>query len=239
MPTLDELRQRGEPRRLTRKAQKTYGVLAPLSVDLPESLYGEDGSLLDFPTLGWLPIGRVSTDGYSYNREVSREPVTSMGYFSPDRSDVTEVTRQVTFTGHAAITRHMLELQYGVDLSGVELRDLPNHPAIAEVVFDEPEVPVDSEWRLLLIASDGPVANNWVMGKGFGTVQHSEGGGFTWGQEGPVVSELTLDVLTDDAIGTPVRHYLGGTGPKQYRDLLYFGASENGGGSGGGGGEDA
>lgn len=59
-------------------------------------------------------------------------------------------------------------------------------------------------------------------GKGYGAVKLSGSGNETWGGEGAVSSEMTLDVFTDEEIGTPVRHYMGGTGALKHKDVLGF-----------------
>ena len=216
MPTFDTLRQEFDSRALVRKIQKALAVLLPTSVDLPESLFAADGSLLDLKALGGLPVGIVSPDGYTFTREVSTENITAFGYSSAVRSDPTEVTRSVSFTALESAKRHMLELKYGQDLSGVK------QSATGEIVFDEVEMPVGQEYRLLVIGSDGPASENWILGKGYGLVKLASTGDETWGQEGAVQQEYTLDVFTDGAIGSPVRHYIGGTGALKHKELLGF-----------------
>lgn len=216
MPTFDTLRMENDNRGLIRKVQKAIAVLAPKTVPLPESLYA-GGSLIDLKVLGWLPVGIVSPDGYSFGREVESEDIDALGYASPVRSDTTKVPRSVSFTPLERGRRHMLELTYGTDLSAVT-----QDQSTGEVVFDEPDLPVDAEYRLLIIGSDGPASENWILGKGYGTVKLAGGGAETWGQEGAVSSEVMLKIFTDDAIGTPVRHYMGGTGALAYKDVLGF-----------------
>ena len=216
MPTFDTQRQEFDSRALVRKIQKALAVLLPTSVELPESLFAADGSLLDLKALGGLPVGMVSPDGYTFTREVSSENITALGYASPVRSDNTEVTRSVSFTGLESARRHMLQLKYGQDLSGV------TQSATGEIVFDEVDLPMGEEYRLLVIGSDGPASENWILGKGYGRVKLASTGDETWGQEGAVQQEYTLDVFTDDEIGSPVRHYIGGTGALKHKELLGF-----------------
>ena len=216
MPTFDTLRQEFDSRALIRKIQKALAVLAPTSVELPESLFGADGSLIDLKALGFLPVGIVTPDGYTFPREVSSEDISAMGYAGPVRSDNTAVARSVTFTALESGKRHMLELKYGQDLSGVK------QSANGEIVFDEVDLPMGEEYRLLVIGSDGPASENWIVGKGYGRVKLASTGDETWGQEGAVQQEFTLNVFTDDEIGSPVRHYMGGTGAKKHSALLGF-----------------
>ena len=102
----------------------------------------------------------------------------------------------------------MLELVYGTDLTGV------TQGLNGELIIDEPDLPVDAEWRLLIVGSDGPAADNWILGKGYGAVKLSATGEEVWGREGALSQQLTFDVFTDDTVGVPVRHYFGGTGAK-------------------------
>lgn len=216
MPTFDTQRQDFDSRALIRKIQKAIAVIAPKTVDLPESLY-EGGSLIDLKAAGWLPVGIVSPDGYTFGREIESEDVDALGYVSPVRSDTTRVPRTISFTPLESGRKHIQQLKYGTDLSAVT-----QDPTTGEIVFDEPEMPVDEEYRLLVIGSDGAASENWILGKGYGSVKLTGGGDETWGQEGAVSSELSFSVFTDDEIGTPVRHYMGGTGALKHKDVLGY-----------------
>ena len=216
MPTFDALQQEADNRNLVRKIQKAVAFLAPKTVDLPESLY-TTGELTDLAAAGWLPVGLVSPDGYNFSREVEKENIDALGYASPVRSDVTTVPRQVTFTALEKGRKHMMELVYGTNLDSVT-----QDPTTGEVVIDEPDLPVDAEYRLLIIGSDGPTAENWIMAKGYGAVKLASGGAETWGREGAVSTEITLDVFTDDELGVPVRHYIAGTGAAAHSDVLGY-----------------
>lgn len=216
MPTFQTIQAEADNRNLVRKIQKAVAFLAPTSVALPESITGPDSQPVDLKALGFLPIGLVSPDGYSFEREIEKEDVDALGYASPVRSDITRVPRTVSFTALEKGKKHMLELIYGTDLTAVE------QGVNGEIVVDEPDLPVGTEYRLLVIGSDGPADKNWLLGKGYGAVKLSATGGETWGQEGAVSTELTFDVFTDDELGVPVRHYFGGTGAKAHADVLGF-----------------
>ncbi|SDK79150.1 hypothetical protein [Arthrobacter sp. ok362] len=217
MPTFDTIRQGADERALIRKIQKAVGFLAPTSVELPESLFDVGGSLVDLKALGFLPIGIVSPDGYEFGRDINKEDVTALGYASPVRSDITEVARSVTMTPLETGRKHMLELNYGTDLSAVT-----QDATTGEVVFDEPDLPVGEEYRLLVLGSDGPAAENWILGRGYGSVKLASTDSQKWGTGDPVQQPLTFDVFTDSEIGTPVRHYMGGTGAVKNKAVLGF-----------------
>lgn len=216
MPTFEENRAALDNRNLVRKIQKAILVLAPTTVELPESLY-TGGSLIDLKTGGWLPVGMMSPDGITYGGEREVETVDAFGYASNVRSDVVRVPRSIAFTPLETGRKHLYELRLGTSLTGVT-----QNPTTGEIVMDEPELPVDQEYRLLALGSDGPTAENWIVGRGYGRVKLANTAEEVWGGEGAVASQLTLNVFTDDEIGTPVRHYLAGTGAVLHKDALGF-----------------
>jgi hypothetical protein len=217
MPTFDTIRQDSDARELIRKIQKAIAFLAPKSVDLPDTLFSGAGALIDLKTAGWLPIGIVTPDGYEFGRDISKEDVTALGYASPVRSDITEVARTVTMTPLETGRKHMLELTYGTDLSAVT-----QSATTGEIVFDEPDLPVGAEYRLLIIGSDGPAAENWILGRGYGSVKLASTDSQKWGTGDPVQQPLTFDVFTDSEVGAPVKHYIGGTGALVHKTTLGF-----------------
>lgn len=217
MPTFDTLRQEADDRGLVRKVQRAIAFLAPKSVDMPDTLMDPSGGLVDFKAAGWLPVGLVTPDGWSFARETDKEDIDALGYASSVRSDITKVERSVTFTALETGRLHMQELKYGTDLSAVE-----QDSTTGEIVIDEPDLPVNSEYRLLVIGSDGPADDNWILGKAFGSVKLAESGEETWGQEGAIETEYTLDIFTDAEVGVPTRHFLAGTGAVKKSAVLGF-----------------
>jgi len=217
MPTFEENRAALDNRNLVRKVQKVILVLAPTTVDLPTSLYTTGGTLIDLKTAGWLPVGMMTPDGVTYGGEREVQTVDAFGYASAVRSDVVKVPRTITFTPLEKGRKHLYELRLGADLTGVT-----QDPTTGEIVIDEPELPVDQEYRLLALGSDGPADENWIMGRGYGRVKLANSGEEVWGGDGAVASQLTLNVFTDDEIGVPVRHYLGGTGAVKHKAELGF-----------------
>lgn len=205
--TFDEMRIEADKRGLIRKPQKAIAYLGLAETPLPESLWEPLGGLTDIKALGFLPVGLVTPDGYKFGREAESADVDALGYGSAQRSDTTKVVRSVGFTPLEKGRKHMLELTLGQDLSAT-LMD----KTTGEVVIKEVDLPVDQEYRLLIIGSDGPAANNWILGRGYPNVKLSSTGEEAWGQEGAVTSELSFKVSTDEEMGTPTVHYMGGTG---------------------------
>jgi len=216
MPTFATIQADADNRNLVRKIQRAVGFLAPLSVELPTTLY-TGGTLTDLKAAGFLPVGLVSPDGYSFSREQESEDVDALGYASPVRSDVTRVPRSITFTPLEKGRKHMYELTLGTDLTGVT-----QDPTTGEIVIDEPDLPVNAEYRFLVLGDDGAATENWILGKGYGRVKLSATAEEVWGREGAISSEITLNVFTDDEVGVPVRHYIAGTGAVTHKDALGF-----------------
>lgn len=219
MSTFATIQQESDNRNLVRKIQRAIAFLAPKSVELPTTLFTTGGALVDLKAAGYLPVGLVTPDGYEFGRDVSKSDVSALGYASPVRSDVDSVARSVKFTALETGKRNLLELTYGTDLSAVT-----QATASGEVVFDEPDLPVGQEYRLLIIGSDGPAAENWIIGRGYGSVKLASTDSQTWGTSDAVTQAYTFDVFTDEEIGTPVRHYLGGTGAVTHKLALGFAA---------------
>lgn len=218
MPTLSEIQRDSDNRGLIRKVQRAVGLLAPMSVELPEALTGPDHLPIDLKAAGFLPVGIVTPDGYRFARDIEKEDIDALGYASYVRSDITRVARSVVFNAMETGRRHLTELKYGVDLTGV------TPDANGEVTWDEPDLPIGAEYRFIVVGADGPADTNWILGKGFPTVKLASVGEETWSKEGVLQQEITLDVFADEELGTPVRHYLGGTAAVKYADVLGYAA---------------
>ena len=216
MATVDEITTASHHRSQVRKIQRSYAFLLPSTAPLPDSLY-TTGSLTDFnSTVGAISLGLVSPDGWTFSREMEVEDINALGYGSPVRSDVTVVPRSVTVTALESNRKEIQELKYGTVIT--ETQDA----STGEVVFDEPDLPNSKEYRLIVVGADGPADEQWIMGKGFPAVKLTGTGEEVWGQEGAVSQELTFSVFSDDATGTPVRHYLAGTGATKFKDVLGY-----------------
>lgn len=216
-PTFDTIRQEADERALIRKIQKAVAFLAKKDTDLPSTLFTAAGQLVDLKAEGWMPVGLVTPAGYEFGRDVSAEDVTALGYASAQRTDTTEVARSVSMTPLEHGRKHMLELTLGTDLTSVT-----QNPTTGEIVIDEPELPVDEEYRLLIIGSDGPASENWILGRGYGAVKLSSTDSTSWGSSDPAQQPLTFKVLTDAEVGTPIKHFMGGTGALKHKAVLGF-----------------
>ena len=83
-------------------------------------------------------------------------------------------------------------------------------------------MPQFSEFRLVAVMADGPADNEWLLGRGFPRVKLASVPEEVWSSSDPVKFDLELDVFTDTALGTPCRHYIGGTGALTHLDAIGF-----------------
>lgn len=219
-PTFETLRQEADDRTLIRKIQKAIILLRVSAEALPTTLFGSGGSLIDFKSEGWLPVGMITPDGIEFGRDVTEEDVPAFGYSSAQRTDVTEVARSFTFTGLEHGRKHMLELSYGTDLTAVT-----QNQSNGEIVFDEPEMPINKEYQALVLGSDGPADNQWLLGRAYGAVKLSNTDSQKWASSDPLTTPITMKVLTDAETGVPLRHFMGGSGALKAKTTLGFTAA--------------
>ena len=219
MTTISEMRRESDNRKLVFKPNKAVSFIGLPGVTVPESLY-EGGQLRNFKEEGWLPSGLVSSEGYTFAREMNREEITALGYTSPILNPVTTVPRTITFTPFENIRAHMLAIALGTDVSNV-----PMDPQTGEVVIDEPDMPVDLDFAFLVLGESGPADEHFVRGKGYFSVQLQGTAEEVWGSEGTNAQEWTLNVYAGEESGIPVRHYFGGTAMLAHKDVIGFDAA--------------
>jgi len=188
------------------KSLEALAFLAPMSVELPAAITGVDKSPVDIVALGFKAVGLVTPDGYTFGGSVEKSEVEALGYSVPVRSDITKAPKTIAFTALESDRRDLAELIYGMDLSTV------TPGTNGEITFDEPAVPLGSEYRLLVISRDGSAADPYYRGRGYGRVKLANVPEEVWSASDPRQYPLEFDVLLDDDLGTPVRHYIGGAG---------------------------
>lgn len=222
MATFDELHTEAHRRSLIRKAIKSIAFIRKKDADNKpiEILFAGPGAFIDLKSEGWLPIGLVTDDGYTFGRDTNVDDITSHGFANPTRKDVVSVERSVTTTIQEYGKRHIEELIQGADLSGVT-----QNAQTGEVVTDEQDLPTPGAYELLVVAMDGPVDQRWYLGKFFPSVQLSEASEEAWGKEGAIEREVTFDVFTDEELGFPVRHFIGGPAAAASKDILGYDAA--------------
>lgn len=214
--TIEALKKKHNRRSNVRKGLNVVVFMAPLSVELPAKVTEGTGQLTELPA-GWLPVGLMTKDGVSFSTDVSIEEVEALGYLEPVRSDVVKAPKTIKFTVLETLRKNLQELVYGVDLSAVKA-----DKDTGEIVFDEAPMPQFDEFRLIAVMADGPASNEWLVGRGFPNVKLGTVPEEAWTPSDPVKFDLEFKVQTDEVLGTPCRHYIGGSGTLAAVDAIGF-----------------
>ena len=214
--TIEALKKAHNKRSNIRKGLNVVVFMAPTTVELPARITEGTGQLTQLPE-GWWPVGLMSKDGLTVSVDVNVEEVEALGYVEAVRTDVVKAPKTVKFTALEVYRRNLQQMFYGLDLSQVKASK-----STGEVVFDEAPLPLHDEFRLLAVMSDGPADNEWLIGRGFPRVKPASIPEEVWKSEDPVQAEIELSVFTDEVLGTPCRHYIGGSGAIRHRDAIGF-----------------
>lgn len=214
--TIENLKKSGNRRSNVRKALNAVAFLAPVSATLPGTITSGTGQLEELPP-AYLPIGLITTDGITISADVSKEEVEALGYVEPVRTDVVKAPKTVKVGVLETLRKNIQQLVYGIDLSQVKA-----NKDTGEIVFDETPMPQFSEFRLVMVMADGPADNEWIVGRGFPRVKLATVPEEVWSASDPVKFDLEFDVFTDEVLGTPCRHYIGGSGALTHLDAIGF-----------------
>lgn len=206
MPTFSELKNTADTPSLVRKALEGVVFLRrkTASTSIPESILDAQKQPIDLTAEGFFPVGVMTTDGVTWGRDIEKSEVEGWGYGSPVRTDIIKAPKTVAFTALESDRRQLAEIVYGMDLSSVTAG------ANGEVVFDEPPIPSSDEYELVALTRDGSVGTPYFRGAACPRIKLAELSEEVWQAEDARQYPLTFDVLTDDEIGTPIRHYIGG-----------------------------
>lgn len=214
--TINAIKNKTNKRGNVRKGLNAVVFLAPVSVALPEAITSGTGQLEELPQ-GWWPLGLITKDGLTFSADSSTEEVEALGYVEAVRTDLVKAPKKVAVTVLEPYRRNLQELVYGLDLSKLKAK-----AGTGEIVFDETPLPVFSEFRLIAIMSDGPADDEWLIGRGFPRVKLSNIPEEAWKPSDATQFSLEFDVFTDEGLGTPCRHYIGGTGALKHVDSIGF-----------------
>lgn len=214
--TIEALKKKHNRRGSVRKGLNVVAFMAPSSVDVPAAITEGTGQLKELETT-WLPVGLMTKDGIKFSTDVSKEEVEALGYLEPVRTDVVKAPKTVTVTVLETLRKNLQSLVYGVDMSQTKA-----NKDTGEITFDETPLPAFDEWRLLTIMADGPATDEWLVGRCFPSVKLGKIPEETWSPSDPVKFDLEFDVFTDEVLGTPCRHYIGGTGTLKALDAIGF-----------------
>jgi len=214
--TIAALKKKHNRRGNVRKGLNAVAFLAPTTRPPPVAWPAPGGPPRALPA-GWLPVGLLTKDGMAFSADASVEEVEALGYVESVRTDLVKAPKTVKFSVLEPYRKHLQQLVYGVDLSQVKA-----NKDSGEIVFDEAPLPLLEEFRLLTIMSDGPADDEWLVGRGFPRVKLSTIPEEAWKSSDPVQFDLELSVFSDEVLGTPCRHYLGGTGAIKHLDAIGF-----------------
>lgn len=184
---------------LTTLTQYTPAAVGPPAV--PESI-----DLVPLPD-PWDDAGLLSSDGVGAASEQSTSDVTSWGYTSPTRSDVT--TDTTTLTVVMQETKLLtLQLYTGNDLSAV----VPA-PGTGEINIDKAQRPRSVYVRGLLLAVDESDEGEIFIGRYFPKIKVGDKAdqAFGGGDE-PIGYGVTFTTFVDDTVGFSERWLFGGIG---------------------------
>ena len=164
-----------------------------------------DGTGLVLPA-GYESVGLTTkSDGATWQREQEVSDVTSHGYAEPTRRDILSDQTGLNFTAQEA-KRITLELDKGVDLSGVE----PD--ANGNLVIDKPSRPQPLYWRVLAIGKDGDGPDAIYVVRWLPRAQVTENAEQNWSEESELTFPSTFSAYTDPKVGTSLREIWAGPG---------------------------
>lgn len=216
--TFAQLKAAGDNSKRIRKALEIICALAPTTADVPKTLFDASGKIT-MPA-GYLPVGIIDPKGIEFQTKTESDEIEGLGYATAVRVDVIGAPRSLTVTPLESMTKHMTQLMDGADYSNVTMS------ASGEIVYDEPTLPVNSEWRMLILTRDINKANGKELldARILPRVVLSEVPSETLAAKGARSRDLTFSVLTDTVLGTPARHILGGTGMADLSGVLGWAA---------------
>ncbi|MFF5793680.1 hypothetical protein ACFY5D_16665 [Paeniglutamicibacter sp. NPDC012692] len=214
MSTFAELKNTADSPSQVRKIVEAVAFLAPASADAIETLTGPDGSITALPA-AYKPVGLITKDGFSFSGDTNEEDVEALGYAAPVRSDITSVSREVSFTAYEVFRRELLEVAYGMDLSAV------TQGTNGEIAFDRPALPQKTYYRLLVIGKDGAGTSEIFRAKFFPRVSISSIPEEAWGEDA-LTLEFAFKAFVDEAVGTSEREFIAGVGAKADKLELGF-----------------
>ncbi|PRX95571.1 hypothetical protein [Allonocardiopsis opalescens] len=193
---------------LIRKALDGSAFLAPISSTAISTLTDPADKLLVALPAGYEDLGYVSTDGFSFGREVEEAQIRAHGATDPVRSDITADSS--TLTVQCLETKlNTIGLYTGANMAGV-LADFDT----GEVVIDKPSRPRGQYYRLLKISVDLGDDGEIYIARFFprAKVTNFDEQTFTSDGENPITWPVTLTAFTDSTLGFSERWLFGGPG---------------------------
>ncbi|NIH72216.1 hypothetical protein [Auritidibacter ignavus] len=224
MATIEALMAEGHNRKLRRHGGlKQIVYLAPQSVEVPTSLFSSGNELIDPVRIGFHPVGLLTDDGVEFNDSFEVEGSSSVGYTSNTREDPGETERGISVTLQESYNKFVEGVVRGADYSGLEMSEN------GEVVFDDPSLPILTEYRGLVLSVDGPPEDQWIMGKLYFALQLSSRDAYSWAKGVTMDRPVSFTALDDAVEGIPSREIIAGTGPLRHAKALGFDIAAGGG----------
>lgn len=206
MATFEDVR--GAQSQLILKALGGFVIVAPMSVEMPETFTDESGELIDLKAAGFTPLGWLTKgDGVNFSRETENQETESYGALEPTRVDFTKDVTSAAFRMQET-NKQVLELYYNTDLSKV------TPDASGEFSFVNDSQPSTIYRRMIYIAKDGNGENAKYIIKGMPRAVLSEVQEQAWSPEAELSYGLTVKATTDDELNYSVRHSFAGPGIK-------------------------
>lgn len=205
--TWGELQNASENSKGVRKTLGAILCLAPEDAAVPTDLVDATGLLINSLPEAYLPIGLLSPDGISHERETDSEGVEALGHLSPVREDVTGDTRSITFTALETVRANVIALINGITLPEVSAQGL--------VKFDVPDFPTQKFYRCVAITFDGSTTDPWFESKFYPRVSVTSFPSEVWSKSDARSFEIGLKAYPDSALGYIVQEQKGGLGFKK------------------------
>ena len=195
---------------LVRKALDTIVAVAPYDTTAITSIIDTTTGTLKALPAGYVQLGRLTEDGTSFARETEVSEIFGLGSSSsPVRSDTRRSTKRASLT-LLEVRKIGLELAQGVEDLGESLATVGTS---TEVTWDETDSPTYPYLRMIAIAKDITATGEIYVARHGLKVKVTEAGEEVWSdQDQAMTTPLTFTFYTDEAEGTPLRHFRGGPG---------------------------
>jgi hypothetical protein len=193
---------------LIRKALDGSAFIAPFSADAITSLTDPTDKLLKALPDDYGELGYVSTDGFSFGRDVEESAIRSHGSTDPTRTDITADT--TTLTVQCQETKlQTIGLYTGADFGAIEA-----DATSGEVKIDKPRRPTGKYYRILKVSvdltDDGELYIARVLHRA--KVTSFDEQAFTSDGENPITWPVTFTAFVDSTLGCSESWFFGGPG---------------------------
>lgn len=204
--TFAEFQADNENTKAVRKILGAVLALAPEDAAPIASISGADGLTVSALPAEYWPVGLLTPDGITFDREVSTDEVEALGHASPVREDIESAARRLSFSALEVLRKGVRELAEGVDLSGVEVS------ATGEVTYDIPDLPLQRYYRAVVIGFDGSPESPHFDGIFYPRVSVTSFPSEQWQKSGARTAEIGMTAYADPELGFIQRNFHAGAG---------------------------